>query len=100
MWNPIRVIDNALVFLTSLQVEASVVFRSLTDTTIPVGRMMQMVEAFSEFEHAMLRERTQTGLAAARLEGRVGGAHRNSNPRFERTVSRGNKTVADAECLF
>jgi len=50
-------------------------FRSLTeaiDTTTPAGRMMmQMVGAFAEFERAMLKERTQAGLAAARKEGRI-----------------------------
>lgn len=53
-------------------------FRSLTeaiDTTTSAGRMMmQMVGAFAEFERAMIRERTSAGLAAARAEGRVGGA--------------------------
>jgi DNA invertase Pin-like site-specific DNA recombinase len=34
--------------------------------------MMQMVEAFAEFERAMIRERTSAGLEAARAEGRVG----------------------------
>ena len=52
-------------------------FRSLTealDTTTPAGRMMmQMVGAFAEFERAMLKERTQAGLEAARKEGRIGG---------------------------
>ena len=52
-------------------------FRSLTeaiDTTTPAGRMlMQMVGSFAEFERAMIRERTQAGLAAARTQGRVGG---------------------------
>ena len=44
------------------------------DTTTPAGRMMmQMVGAFAEFERAMLRERTQAGVDAARQEGRVGG---------------------------
>jgi DNA invertase Pin-like site-specific DNA recombinase len=51
--------------------------RSITesiDTTTPAGRMMmQMVASFAEFERAMLRERTSTGLAAARAEGRIGG---------------------------
>jgi DNA invertase Pin-like site-specific DNA recombinase len=41
-------------------------FRSLTeaiDTMAPAGRLMlQMLGAFSEFERAMLRERTKTGL--------------------------------------
>jgi DNA invertase Pin-like site-specific DNA recombinase len=52
-------------------------FKSLTeaiDTTTPAGRMMmQMVGAFAEFERAMIRERTQAGLDAARQEGRIGG---------------------------
>ena len=52
-------------------------FRSLTeaiDTTTPAGRMMmQMVGSFAEFERAMIRERTNAGLAAARAEGRIGG---------------------------
>ena len=52
-------------------------FRSLTeaiDTTTPAGRMMmQMVGSFAEFERAMIRERTNAGLAQARAEGRVGG---------------------------
>src|SRR2546425_8733531 len=47
-------------------------FRSLTeaiDTTTPAGRMlMQMVGSFAEFERAMIRERTQAGLAVARSE--------------------------------
>lgn len=52
-------------------------FRSITeaiDTTSAAGRMMmQMVGAFAEFERAMIRERTNAGLVAARAEGRVGG---------------------------
>jgi DNA invertase Pin-like site-specific DNA recombinase len=52
-------------------------FRSLTeaiDTTIPAGRMMmQMLGSFAEFERAMVRERTQAGLSAARAQGRRGG---------------------------
>src|SRR2546422_6665787 len=57
--------------------QAGAGFRSLTeaiDTTTPAGRMlMQMVGSFAEFERAMIRERTQAGLAVARTEGRVGG---------------------------
>lgn len=52
-------------------------FRSLTesiDTTSAAGRMMmQMVGSFAEFERAMIRERTSTGLAEARAAGRIGG---------------------------
>ena len=72
--------------------EAGAGFRSLTetiDTTTLAGRMMmQMVGAFAEFERAMLRERTQAGVDAARQQGRVGGRRPssppNSNPKFER----------------
>jgi DNA invertase Pin-like site-specific DNA recombinase len=48
-------------------------FRSLTeaiDTTTPAGRMMfAMIGAFAEFERAMLRERTNAGLRAAKARG-------------------------------
>lgn len=50
-------------------------FRSLTeaiDTTTAAGRMMmQMVGSFAEFERAMIRERTMSGLAHARQAGRL-----------------------------
>src|ERR1017187_4423778 len=50
--------------------QAKAGFRSLTeaiDTTTPAGRMMmQMVGSFAEFEREMLRERTKSGLDAAR----------------------------------
>lgn len=49
-------------------------FRSLTeavDTTTPAGRLMtQTLGAFAEFERAMIRERTMSGLAHARQAGR------------------------------
>src|ERR671924_1220107 len=82
--------------------EAEAGFRSLTeaiDTTTPAGRMMmQMVGAFAEFERAMIRERTQAGLAVARAEGRVGGRR----PKLDRAqradiaenVLSGRKTAA------
>ena len=34
--------------------------------------LMQMVGSFAEFERAMIRERTQAGLTAARARGRNG----------------------------
>ena len=59
-------------------------FRSLTeaiDNTTLAGRMMmQMVAAFAEFERAMLRERTQAGLEAARRQGRMGGRRPKLSP--------------------
>ncbi|MBZ5624157.1 MAG: recombinase family protein [Acidobacteriia bacterium] len=83
-------------------------FRSLTeaiDTTTPAGRMMmQMVGAFAEFERAMLRERTKAGLDSAGREGRIGGRRPKLSPQqqaeIRRTVSRGDKTAADAARLF
>jgi DNA invertase Pin-like site-specific DNA recombinase len=83
-------------------------FRSLTeavDTTTPAGRMMmQMVGAFAEFERAMLKERTQAGLDAARKEGRIGGRPPKLKPqqRLEivKLVTKGKKTAADAARLF
>jgi len=65
-------------------------FRSLTeaiDTTTPAGRMMmQMVGSFAEFERAMIRERTNAGLAQARLEGRVGGRRPKPTPAQQHDV--------------
>ena len=44
------------------------------DTTTAAGRMMFHVSAaFAEFERALIVERTQAGLAAARERGRIGG---------------------------
>jgi DNA invertase Pin-like site-specific DNA recombinase len=83
-------------------------FRSLTeaiDTTTPAGRMMmQMVGSFAEFERAMLKERTQAGVAAARKDGRIGGRPPKLKPQqraeIVRLVHRGRKTAADAARLF
>ena len=83
-------------------------FRSLTeavDTTTPAGRMMmQMVGAFAEFERAVLKERTQAGLDAARKEGRIGGRPPKLKPQQQqeivKLVQRGKKTAADAARLF
>lgn len=83
-------------------------FRSLTeavDTTTPAGRMMmQMVGAFAEFERAMIRERTNAGLAAARSEGRVGGRPRKLSAKqrdeAREMVSSGRKSAAEAARIF
>ncbi len=88
--------------------DANAGFHSLTeaiDTTTAAGRMMmQMVAAFAEFEKAMLRERTKTGLDAARQEGRIGGRRPKLSPRQQseiRTmVSKTGTTAADAARLF
>lgn len=83
-------------------------FRSLTeaiDTTTPAGRMlMQMVGSFAEFERAMIRERTRTGLKAARSRGRIAG-RRPKLTAEQRTelvamVESGRKSPAEAARLF
>ena len=65
-------------------------FRSLTeaiDTTTPAGRMtMQLVATFAEFERAILKERTQAGLKAAREAGRIGGRRRKLKPEQEQEI--------------
>jgi DNA invertase Pin-like site-specific DNA recombinase len=83
-------------------------FRSLTeaiDTTTPAGRMlMQMVGSFAEFERAIIRERTQAGLAAARARGRRGGRRPKLGPpqqaEIVAMVQSGRKTQAEAARLF
>lgn len=83
-------------------------FKSLTeaiDTTTPGGRMMmQIVGSFAEFERAMLRERTCSGLAAARKMGRIGGRP----PKFNeiqrkeiiKLVKKKNRSIAEVAALF
>ena len=70
--------------------QAGAGFRSLTeviDTTSPAGRMlMQIIGTFAEFERAMLRERTRSGLDAARKEGRVGGRRPKLNPQQQKEI--------------
>lgn len=83
-------------------------FRSLTetiDTTTAGGRMMmQVVGAFAEFERAMLRERTLSGLKAARQQGRIGGRRHKLKPHQQKEiidlVSSGKKSAAEAARLF
>jgi DNA invertase Pin-like site-specific DNA recombinase len=58
--------------------KAGASFRSLTeplDTSTAMGKMhMQIIGVFSEFERAMIKERTNLGLKRARANGRIGGA--------------------------
>jgi DNA invertase Pin-like site-specific DNA recombinase len=83
-------------------------FKSLTesiDTTTPAGRMMmQMVGSFSEFERAMIRERTMAGIALARQQGRIGGRRYKldliQRQEIIKMVESGEKTAADASRLF
>src|SRR6266581_9518823 len=83
-------------------------FRSLTeaiDTTTAAGRMlMQMVGNFAEFERAMIRERTQAGLIAARARGRIGGRRPKLGPQQQAEmvdmVHAGRRSQADAARFF
>jgi len=102
-----RSLRDVLTIMEQVQ-ERKAGFRSLTeavDTTTPAGRMMmQMVGAFAEFERAMLKERTQAGVDAARKEGRVGGRPPKLKPQqrveIVKLVKKGKKTAADAARLF
>jgi len=83
-------------------------FQSLTeaiDTSTPAGRMMmQIVGSFAEFERAMLKERTKSGLDSARKEGRIGGRRAKLTVQQQKEVislvTSGQKTGADAARLF
>ncbi|MEI6790600.1 MAG: recombinase family protein, partial [Myxococcaceae bacterium] len=83
-------------------------FKSVTeaiDTTTAAGRMMmQMVGSFAEFERAMVRERTLSGLKQARSEGRIGGRPpkltNTQNSEIIEMVSSGRKTAAEAARIF
>lgn len=83
-------------------------FRSLTeaiDTTTAAGRMMmQMLRSFAEFERAMIRERTTSGLAQARAEGRIGGRRKKLDPKKRREIAEsvlsGRKSGAEMARLY
>lgn len=102
-----RSLKDLLLILEKLE-GAGADFQSLTeaiDTSTLAGRMMmQIVGSFAEFERAMLRERTRTGLEAARQEGRVGGRRPKLSPQQQKEgidlVQSGRKTAADAARLF
>ncbi|MBN6741306.1 recombinase family protein [Acidithiobacillus thiooxidans] len=102
-----RSLKDVLILMEKIaQMEAG--FRSLTetiDTTTAGGRMMmQIVGSFSEFERAMLRERTRHGLDMARKQGRVGGRRpklkTQQRQEILHLVHSGQKTAADAARLF
>jgi DNA invertase Pin-like site-specific DNA recombinase len=57
---------------------------------------MQIVGSFAEFERAMLRERTRTGLEAARQEGRVGGRRPKLSPQQQKEVTIHVPTLCDS----
>ena len=66
--------------------------------------MMQIVGAFAEFEREMLRERTCSGLNAARKQGRIGGRRPKLKPHQQEEIveliNSGQKTAAEVARLF
>jgi hypothetical protein len=59
------------------------------DTTTPAGRLIfTIIGAVAAMERELLIERTQSGLAAARTRGRVGGRRRAFTPAQEREAQR------------
>jgi DNA invertase Pin-like site-specific DNA recombinase len=102
-----RSLKDLLLILEKIEL-AGAGFRSLTeavDTTTPAGRMMmQIIGSFAEFERAMLRERTKTGLDSAKKQGRVGGRRPKltlqQQDEIVTLVTSGQKTGADAARLF
>lgn len=80
---------NILALVDDLQARA-IEFRSLTEeisTTGPTGKLLlTLIAALAEMERAVLVERTQAGLAAARARGRVGGRKRSLSPKQDKAI--------------
>ena len=94
--------ENVTDVVIGLAVEVDAVAEN---TSTPAERMMmQIVGSFAEFERAMLRSRTRTGLDAARQQGRIGGRRAKLTSQQQKEVidlvTSGRKTGADADSLF
>jgi DNA invertase Pin-like site-specific DNA recombinase len=58
------------------------VLQESIDTTTPAGELIfHIFGALAEFERALIRQRTQAGLQAARARGRKGGRPKKLNPK-------------------
>lgn len=70
----------------------NIAFESLTekiDTASATGRLVfHLFAALSEFERNLIRERTQSGLIAARARGRKGGRPKKLSQQHEREIQR------------
>lgn len=92
-----------LVTLVADLEENGVGFRSLhesIDTTTPAGKLIfHVFAALAEFERDLIRERTKSGLAAARARGRKGGRKPSLSPKkiqvARKMYADGDSTVAE-----
>jgi len=79
--------------------ERGIGFKSLTeqiDTTTPGGKLIfHVFGALAEFERDLIRERTQTGLAAVRARGRLGGRPKKLTEGKQRELARALPWWAD-----
>jgi DNA invertase Pin-like site-specific DNA recombinase len=79
-----------LIELVNLFSEKQVAFRSVNDkidTSTPAGKLIfHIFCSLAEFERAQIRERTMAGLAAARLNGKVGGKPKGLSEEAQRTA--------------
>jgi DNA invertase Pin-like site-specific DNA recombinase len=96
-----RSMSDLIVLIRSLQ-DRDVELRSLTegiDTATINGKFtFHLFAALAEFERALIRERTQAGLAAARARGRKGGRPKLLDPEKRRhAVALYNKQHSIAE---
>jgi len=87
--------------------KAGAAFRSLTehvDTTFAAGKMLfSMLGAFAQFEREMIRDRTQAGLAHARVRGqRMGRPAKLTEQQRDAVISMiaGGQTAADVARIF
>jgi DNA invertase Pin-like site-specific DNA recombinase len=81
------------------------VLQESIDTTTPAGKLIfHIFGALAEFERALIRQRTQAGLQAARARGRKGGRPKKLNPKQEAQVAKMLADTAipigDIEALF
>lgn len=87
-----------LIETVNLLEEKKAGFKSLTeqmDTTSPGGRLFfHVFGALAEFERALIRERTQAGLKAARARGRRGGRRREIDKIDPRKIARAKELYA------
>jgi DNA invertase Pin-like site-specific DNA recombinase len=86
-----RTLKQLIELITSFD-ERAIGFRSLTeqiDTTTSGGKLIfHIFGALAEFERNLIRERTNAGLAAARVRGRVGGRRQKLDARAKIALAR------------